>query len=352
MASSTILDSTCNDSHEYTLNDTLISNIQYEPLFDPENDRVNLLPIQYPIFWEYYKNAKASFWIPEEIDLSEDVKDWNTKLTNGEKQFLEANFALFLIFDQIVIKNLETNFVEKITIPEIRMVYRFQEMIEDIHVHAYALFPITFIKDPKRIKEINNAVKTFPILNKMLTWCKKWINEENSIDSFVRRLVAFIMIEGIIFSGSFASIFYMKKQQKMSGIAQANELIARDEGLHTKFGLEIYHFLNTKIPESTYIQMLNEVVDMAVEFSTVSIPVDMVGMNNKLMVQYIKCVSDNISLSIIKHPVYKAENPFPWMELINLQGQTNFFDKKVTNYSRTSVMNKTEDNVIGFDAEF
>jgi ribonucleoside-diphosphate reductase beta chain len=329
------------------------SDVLIEPLLDPSNDRNNLIPIVHHDFWNHYQKAKASFWVPEEIDFSADLTDWDTKLSSSEKQFLEANFALFLIFDQIVIKNLQTNFVDRINIPEVRMFYRFQEMIEDIHIHTYSLFPITFIKDEKRLKEINNTVLTFPILKKLVDWSNKWIKkDDNSVEDFARRIVAFIIVEGVIFSGSFASIFYMKKKGVMPGVAQANELIARDEEMHKEFGLLVLKHLVYKIPKDQYIGMMKEAVNLVIEFCTESIPVDMIGMNNKLMAEYIKFVSDRISKEIIGEYIYKAENPFTWMSMINLQGKTNFFDRKVTQYSRASVLNKQEDNKIRYDAEF
>jgi ribonucleotide reductase beta subunit family protein with ferritin-like domain len=328
-----------------------------EPIFDPANDRVNLLPIVYPQFWEFVKDARASFWLADEISFTDDIADWNTKLNAQERQFLEANFALFMIFDQIIIKNLETDFVEKITIPEIRTFYRFQEAIEDIHVHAYNLFPINFVKDPVRLQEIQEAVKTFPILGKMADWCKKWNlgnvgsnKETDELKAFTRLVVANILIEGIIFSGSFAAIFYMKKRNILPSICQLNSFISRDEYLHTKFGIAIYHFLRTKLTDDEFITMLDEIVKLSEEWCVESVSVDLIGMNSSAMAQYIKFVADQISLAIISRPVYNASNPFPWMEMISLQGKTNFFDRKVTQYSKIS--GSPSENRIAFNADF
>ena len=330
-----------------------------EPIFDPQNDRVNLLPIRYPQFWEFVKEARASFWLAEEIDFSADMADWD-KLTPSERQFLEANFSLFLMFDQIVIKNLETDFVEKITIPEIRTFYRFQEMIEDVHIHVYALFPINFIKDETRLRQIQDSVKTFPILGKMEQWCKKWItnnhsdllDENSEVTNFTRRLVAFILIEGIIFSGSFAAIFYMKKRQLLPAVCQSNEFIARDEALHTRFGIALYHFMQTKLTDEEFIGMLTEIVNLSIEWCSESISVALIGMSAQMMSQYIQFVADQISSEIIGRPVYKLPNPFPWMNMISLQGKTNFFDRKVTQYTKPGVFAKSSENQITFDAEF
>lgn len=330
-----------------------------EPIFDPENDRVNLLPIVYPQFWEFVKEARASFWLAEEIDFTSDTADW-AKLTPQERQFLEANFSLFLMFDQIVIKNLETGFVSKITIPEIQTFYRFQEAMEDIHVHVYALFPITFIKDETRLRQIQDSVKTFPILGKMKDWCKKWIPDNHddllSVESeakiFARRLVAFILIEGVVFSGSFASIFYMKKRGLLPAVCLSNEFIARDEALHTRFGIALYHFIQEKLTDDEVIGMVTEIVNLSIEWCSESISVSLIGMSAPKMAEYIKFVADQISLEIIGRPVYKVDNPFPWMALLSLQGKTNFFDRKPSQYSKPAVFAKSGENQITFDAEF
>lgn len=328
-----------------------------EPIFDPANDRINLLPIIYPEFWKFVKDARASYWIPDEIDLHDDILDWDNKLTPQERQFLEANFSLFLIFDQLIIKNLETDFVGKITIPEIRMFYRFQEMIEDIHIQSYGIFPVTFVKDPDRLQEINNAVKTFPILGKMTDWCNKWIPKDSDSTtvpsrSFVVRLVAFILIEGIIFSGSFAAIFYMKKRGLMPGLCQMNSLISRDEGSHVQFGIAVYKFINAKLGDMQFVEMLKEIVDLSEIWCTQSVPVDLIGMNSKLMSEYIKFVANQISIELISRPVYQGiSNPFPWMEMLSLQGKTNFFDRKVTEYGRVSGAVPSENRIV-FNAEF
>lgn len=334
-----------------------------EPIFDPANDRINLLPIVYPEFWKFVRDARASYWLADEIDLHDDVLDWDNKLTPHERRFLEANFSLFLLFERIVIKNLETDFVEKITIPEIRAFYRFQEALEDIHENAYNLFPITFVKDPDRLQEINDTVKTFPILGKMTDWCNKWIpkrnesvsghkNESQKLKEFVTRLVAFVLIEGIIFSGSFAAIVYMEKRGLMPGLGQMNQLIRRDEALHTEFGIAVYKFLRVKLSDSEFIEMLEEIVSLSSEWCLESISVSLIGLNAGTMSQYIKFVANQISIKMISRPVYQdAPNPFPWMEMISLQGKTNFFDRKVTDYSRVSG-NTSSQNKIVFDTDF
>lgn len=335
---------------------------EIEPIFNPENDRVNLLPIVYPEFWKFVKDARASYWLAEEIDLHDDVSDWDNKLTPQERQFLEANFSLFLLFEKIVVKNLETDFAEKITIPEIKAFYHFQEMMENIHEHAYNLFPVTFIKDPVRLQEINNTVKTFPILGKMTDWCNKWIPKKDEDEKtrfgkdeqreFMTRLVAFILIEGIIFSGSFAAIVYMEKRGLMPGLGQMNQLIRRDEALHTKFGITVYKFIKPKLADNEFIQMLEEIVNLSSEWCLESISVSLIGMNAKIMSQYIKFVANQISIEVISRPVYPdISNPFPWMEMISLQGKTNFFDQKVTDYSRVSGTSASENRIV-FNAEF
>lgn len=316
-----------------------------EFLLDPKNDRNNLFPIQFSDIWDLYNTAKASFWVPEEIDFSADIADWDSKLTDNEKRFLELNFAFFSVFDQVVIKNLETDFISKITIPEIRFFYRFQEMMEDIHVHTYSLFPEMFIKDQKRKNEIINAVESFQSIANMVTWAKKQINSD-----FVHKIITFILVEGVFFSGAFASIFFMKKKGVLAGLCQSNELIARDEGLHTDFGILIYSYVNNKLSKEEYKILLFEAIELTRQFS-VETSSDMIGMNSDLMFQYIKYVSDNISERVIGERVYGVSNPFPWMLLQSLQGKTNFFDRKVTQYSKPAVMNKGSDNSIAFDDE-
>lgn len=318
-----------------------------EFLLDSKNDRDNLFPIIYHDFWALYTEMKASFWLPEDIDFKPDISDWDNKLNDAERKFLEMNFAFFSVFDQIVIKNLESDFVGKVAIPEARMFYRFQEAIEDIHVHTYSLFPELFIKDPKRKEEIVNAIKSFPIIAKMADWAKKWMNAP-----LAQRLVAYILVEGVFFNGGFASIGFMKKQGKMPGVAHANELIARDEAQHTKFGILMYSYVTNKLSKEEVISMTKEAVELAQTFCIESIPIEMIGMKSNLMIEYIQATADCVVEQLIGEKVFKVSNPFPWMLLQSLQPKTNFFDAKVGQYSKPGVMNKGIGSEISFDAAF
>jgi ribonucleotide reductase beta subunit family protein with ferritin-like domain len=319
-----------------------------EFLLDEKNDRESLFPIMYPDFWALYTEMKASFWLPEDIDFKPDLADWDNKLSDAERKFLEMNFAFFSVFDQIVIKNLESDFVGKVAIPEVRMFYRFQEAMEDIHVHTYSLFPDLFIKDQKRKEEIVNATKSFPVIAKMEIWAKKW-----TAAPFVPRLVAYILVEGVLFNGGFASIGFMKKQGKMPGVAHANELIARDEAQHTKNGILMYSkYVTNKLPKEEIIAMTREAVELAQAFSIESIPIEMIGMKSDLMVEYIQFTADRVVEQLIGEPIFKASNPFPWMMLQSLQPKTNFFDKKVGQYSKPGAMNGGVGSEVSFDADF
>jgi ribonucleoside-diphosphate reductase beta chain len=321
--------------------------MQAEFLLDEKNDRESLFPIRYHDFWNLYTEMKASFWLPEDIDFKPDIAHWDNLLSDAEKKFLEMNFAFFSVFDQIVIKNLESDFVGKISIPEARMFYRFQEAVEDIHVHTYSLFPETFVKDPKRKEEIINAIKSFPIITKMADWAKRWMNA-----SFAQRLVAYILVEGVFFSGGFASIGFMKKQGKMPGVSMANELIARDEAQHTRFGILAYSYVTNKLPKEEVIVMAREAVELSRAFSIESIPIEMIGMKSDMMTEYIQYTADRVIEQLIGEPVFKVDNPFPWMLLQSLQPKTNFFDTKVGQYSKPGAMNKGVGNEIAYDAEF
>lgn len=337
-----------------------------EPLLDPRNARDHLLPIRDRDLWDMYRISKAAFWVPEEVDLTQDVKDWAV-LTQSEQTFMKTVFAFLAVFDQLVIKHLESDFVSQITIVEAQMFYRFQEAIEDIHVHMYSLFPEKLVKDEVERDRIVNALRTIPSIAKMADWAKRTKNL-----SFGHRLVAFVIVEGIFFSSIFAAIFYMKKQNKLPGLCHANELIARDEGNHRDEGLLLVSRLINRPPDQDIIAMVKEAVELVNEFNREAAPVDMIGMNSRLMDQYVKFVADCTCVgSTVDRPddehkkdpiiipgllrgrkIYNVENPFEWMNLISLQGRTNFFDRSVSQYSRSSVLTKPEDNTVRYDADF
>lgn len=328
-----------------------------EPLLDPSHDRPHLLPIIHHDFWNMYQLAKASFWVPEEVDLAPDMSEWDSRLTANEKIFMELNLAFFAVFDQIVIKNLDQGFIDKISIPEVKSFLHFQDAMEDIHVQMYSIMMEVLVKDPERKEYLLNAVKTVPAIKAMAEWASDSIKND-----WTNRLVRFIIVEGLFFSGAFASIFFMKKQGKLLGVAHANELIARDEGMHRDFGLLLYSKLVRKLPDQEIIAIMDEAVALTTAFNSESLSVDMIGMNQSLMGTYIKYVANGLALGTVSggleipgllgRKIYEAENPFPWMNMVNLQGKTNFFDAKVSQYCKASVLTKPEDNTIVFSEDF
>lgn len=335
---------------------------QQEELLDPRNARQHLFPPKYADIWQMYQIAKAAFWVPEEVDLTQDMRDWDNKLREEEREFMKKVFAFLAVFDQLVIKHLETNFVSQIAIPEVAMFYRFQEMMEDIHVHMYSRFPDTFIKDRTERQKIFNAMETVPSIKKMADWAMKTADMD-----FGRRVVAFVIVEGVFFSSIFAAIFFMKKQGKLPGVCHANELIARDEGHHRDFGLLLFSKIMHKPTDEHIIDMMKEAVNLVAEFNRECAPVSMIGMNNNLMNQYVKFVADSAALgsqirvndnTVLEIPgllgkkIFDVDNPFPWMEMISHEGKTNFFDRNVSQYSRSSVFATPEENVVKFDSEF
>jgi len=316
----------------------------YELITDPAENRLIIKPYKYPHLMELFRQSEAVNWVDLEIPFSQDKIDWDTKLNDDEKHFLELNFAFFSVFDQLVIDNIE-DFTKHITIPEAKRFYNRQKVMEDVHVLTYQDFPLNLVDSKERIEFILNATTTVPVIGKMKDFVLK-----NST-TIPRRLVLFIAIEGILFIGSFASIFYFKtfKSGLMPGLIMANEFIARDEGLHTTFGIEMYKLVINKLPEEEVVELIKETVDLAVEFITVAIPVDLIGINSQEMIKYIKFTADQIAMKVIEKTIYNTENPFHWMETINLESKTNFFDKRVTQYSRPLT---SENNDVSFNVDF
>ena len=308
-----------------------------EPILRENKERFVLLPIKYPKIWEMYKKAEASFWTAEEIDLQPDLKDWDT-LNKGEKHFISHVLAFFAASDGIVNENLATNFMESIQIPEARCFYGFQIMMENIHSETYALLIDTYIKDPAEKDRLFHAIDTVPCVKKKADWALKWIGQGN----FMERLVAFAAVEGIFFSGSFCSIFWLKKRGLMPGLSFSNELISRDEGMHCEFACLIYSLIEKKLPKEKIYEMIGEAVAIEKEFITEALPVNLIGMNSKLMCEYIEYVADRWIVSLGYPKLYNAINPFDFMELISLQGKTNFFEKKVAEYQKNGVNNSSK----------
>ncbi|KAJ3135216.1 Ribonucleotide-diphosphate reductase (RNR), small subunit [Physocladia obscura] len=322
--------------------------ISVEPLLAPNSKRFVLFPIQYNEVWQMYKKAEASFWTVEEVDLSKDAADWE-KLNDDEKYFVSHVLAFFAASDGIVNENLVERFSNDIQIPEARCFYGFQIMIENIHSEMYSLLIDTYVKDPSQKEYLFDAIDTIPCIRKKADWALKWISDKSA--SFAVRLVAFAVVEGIFFSGSFASIFWLKKRGLMPGLTFSNELISRDEGLHTDFACLLFSLLQNKPAEETVRQIITEAVELEQEFLVDALPVKLIGMNAELMSQYIEFVADRLLVSLGLSKTYNSENPFDFMDLISLQGKTNFFEKKVGEYQKAGVMSKGN-NEFTLDSDF
>lgn len=310
-----------------------------EILLKENKDRFVILPINYPKIWEQYKKHEASFWTAEEIDLGSDQKDWDN-LNSGERHFISHILAFFAASDGIVNENLAVNFMSEVQLPEARCFYGFQIMMENIHSETYALLIDTYIKDPQEKYKLFHAIETIPAVKKKAEWALRWI--ENG--TFAQRLVAFAAVEGIFFSGSFCSIFWMKKRGLMPGLTFSNELISRDEGLHCEFACLLYSMLQQKLPQEEVVSIISHAVEIEKEFITEALPVALIGMNAKLMQQYIEFVADRW-LSELGYPkIYQSSNPFDFMEMISLEGKTNFFEKRVGDYQKSGVMSSGKES--------
>ncbi|MCB0819219.1 MAG: ribonucleotide-diphosphate reductase subunit beta [Bacteroidetes bacterium] len=319
-----------------------------EPILRENKDRFVLFPIRHKEIWEMYKKAEASFWTAEEIDLHADLTDWENKLTSDEKHFIKHVLAFFAASDGIVNENLAVNFMNEVQYPEARCFYGYQIMIENIHSETYSLLIDTYIKDSEEKNKLFHALETVPAVGRKGEWALRWI--ENG--SFAERLIAFAAVEGIFFSGSFCSIFWLKKRGLMPGLSFSNELISRDEGLHCDFACLLYKQLLNKLSESRVKDIITNAVEIEKEFVTSAIPVQLIGMNAELMCQYIEFVSDRLLVALGYSKIYNAANPFDFMEMISLNGKTNFFEKKVGDYQKAGVMSSKEDKTIRFDEDF
>lgn len=285
-----------------------------EPLLEDNPNRFVLFPLQYNDIWKMYKDQMACFWTADEIDLASDLKDWN-KLTSNEQHFIKMVLAFFAASDGIVIENLAQQFTSEIQIPEARCFYGFQMMMENIHSETYSLLIDTYIQEEKEKLFLFNAIHNIPSVQKKAEWAMKWINDQAP---FAQRIVAFACVEGIFFSGSFCSIFWLKKRGLMPGLTFSNELISRDEGMHTDFACLMYKHLNNKISNEQILEILTDAVNIEMHFVQESLPVELIGMNSALMAQYIKFVADRLLFSLGVPKFYRVENPFEWMEMISL----------------------------------
>ena len=319
-----------------------------EPILQPNNNRFVIFPIQHDDLWEWYKKQQACFWTAEEIDLSEDVIDWNTKLSEDERYFIKHILAFFAASDGIVNENLAENFVNEVQYSEVKFFYGFQIMMENVHSETYSLLIDTYVKDDVEKDKLFRAIEVFPAIKKKADWALKWIDS----DSFAERLIAFAAVEGIFFSGAFCSIFWLKKRGLLPGLAFSNELISRDEGMHADYAVHLHnnHIVN-KVPKERIREILKDALNIEREFITESLPVSLIGMNANLMTQYLEFVTDRLLLEFGCSKEYEAKNPFDFMEMISLEGKTNFFEKRVSEYQKAGVKSGGTGS-ISFDAEF
>ncbi|KAL2922002.1 Ribonucleoside-diphosphate reductase small chain A [Bienertia sinuspersici] len=304
-----------------------------------QSERFCMFPVRYNQLWEMYKKAQASFWTAEEVDLSYDLQQWNT-LSDSEKHFITHVLAFFAASDGIVLENLAARFLNDVKVAEARAFYGFQIAMENIHSEMYSLLLETYIRDSKEKNRLFNAIETIPCIAKKADWALNWIQSSNT---FAERLVAFACVEGIFFSGSFCAIFWLKKRGLMPGLTFSNELISRDEGLHCDFACLLYSLLRNKLQRETVERIVHEAVEIETEFVCEALPCDLIGMNAVLMRQYIKFVADRLLVDLGNQKRYNVENPFDWMEFISLTGKANFFERRVGDYQKASVMSNLKD---------
>ncbi|RDA93356.1 hypothetical protein CP533_0343 [Ophiocordyceps camponoti-saundersi (nom. inval.)] len=319
---------------------TIKSDEADEPLLQENPQRFVLFPIKYSEIWAMYKKAEASFWTAEEIDLTKDMNDWNNRINDDEKYFISHILAFFAASDGIVNENLVERFSGEVQIPEARCFYGFQIMMENIHSETYSLLIDTYIREPAQRTYLFNAIETIPCIRKKAEWAIRWIQDKDS--SFAQRLVAFAAVEGIFFSGAFASIFWLRKRGLMPGLTFSNELISRDEGLHTDFACLLHSHLKKRASKEVIRDIITDAVTIEQEFLTEALPCALLGMNADLMKQYIEFVADRLLVALGNDKIYKSTNPFDFMENISLGGKTNFFEKRVGDYQKAGVMASTK----------
>jgi len=318
-----------------------------EPLLESTDERYVMFPLQYADIWELYKKQVDCFWRAEEVDLSKDLTDW-AKLTPDEKHFITMVLAFFAASDGIVLENLALRFMGDVQVAEARSFYGFQIAMENIHSEMYSLLIDTYVNDSVEKDRLFHATSNFPCITKKADWAKKWIADNRS--SFASRLVAFAAIEGIFFSSSFASIYWLKKRGILPGLTFSNELISRDEALHTEFAIMLYKKMNSKLSKKRIHEIIKEAVEIETEFITVAIPCKMIGMNCKLMTQYIQFVADRLCVQLGYEKIYNSTNPFDFMELISVESKVNFFERTNSEYA---MANKTvDDDCFNFSCDF
>ena len=319
-----------------------------EPLLhDPE--RFSLFPIEHNRMWEYYCRAVANFWVPQEVDFSDDLRDWHERLNDDERHFIKYILAFFAASDGIVNKNLAEDFLGQVRCMEAKFFYGFQVAIENIHSHTYSLLIDSYIRDKDEQTHLLNAVTTVPSVKKKADWSLRWIER----GSFVERLIAFAVVEGVFFSGSFCSIFWLKNRGLMPGLSFANQLISRDEGLHRDFACLLYReHIENKLPVEQVVSIVRDAVELEKEFITESLPVRLIGMNTESMSQYIEFVADHLLIELGLRKVYNAKNPFDFMDMISLEGKTNFFERRVSEYQKAGVVAEDAGRKFDLDQSF
>jgi ribonucleotide reductase beta subunit family protein with ferritin-like domain len=327
-----------------------------ESILITNEKRFVLFPIQHDKVWEMYKKAEASFWTAEEVDLATDLKDWESKLTSDERHFISRVLAFFAASDGIVNENLAVNFSNEVQIPEARCFYGFQIAMENVHAEVYSLLIDTYIKDSDEKRNLFNAIETIPAVMKKAHWALRWLDKTNA--TFAERIIAFASVEGIFFSASFCAIFWLKKRGLMPGLSFSNELISRDEGLHCDFACLIYSMLQDKLDEKRVKEIIMNAVDCERDFVTDALPFRLIGMNAEQMCEYVEFCADRLLVALGYTKAYNSKNPFEWMEMISLQGKTNFFEKRVGEYSKAKVGStstneeKEKENLFSLDADF
>jgi ribonucleoside-diphosphate reductase subunit M2 len=318
-----------------------------DPLLTPNDNRFVMFPIQYQDIWEMYKKQVDCFWRAEEIDLSKDLKHWET-LSLEEQKFISFILAFFAASDGIVLENLGMRFMNEVQVAEARAFYSFQLAMENIHSQTYSLLIDTYIKNTEEKDKMFCAIEHFPCIKKKADWAQKWIADKKS--NFATRLIAFACVEGIMFSGAFCSIYWLKKRGLMPGLTFSNELISRDEALHTEFAILLYKKLLKKISKNKVYDIINEAVAIEIEFICDALPCRLIGINSDLMSEYIKFIADRLSVQLGYDKIYNSSNPFDWMEMISLSGKTNFFEKNVSDYALAN--KKKTDDVFNFSEDF
>jgi ribonucleoside-diphosphate reductase subunit M2 len=310
-----------------------------EPILTENLDKYTMFPIEYPDIWEMYKRQVSLFWTVDEIDLSKDAKDWNS-LTENEKYFISHILAFFAASDGIVLENLAVRFLDEVQISEARAFYGLQIAMENIHSETYSLLIDSYIKDKKKKLELFKSIENYPCIKEKAIWALNWIKCN---DSFASRLVAFAIVEGVFFSGSFTSIFWLKKRGLLPGLCFSNELISRDESLHTEFAVLLYKKLKHKLSEELVYSIISEAVQIEKNFITEALPCKLIGMNSELMKQYIEFVADRLLVQLGYNKLYNVSNPFSWMEMISLEGKGNFFERRISDYALADKEKTTED---------